>query len=297
MHTHTHTITNKHNRHSWHQYFFVSEKSKTGFGIPMHCNIEYEKYILLSTAEKDDDDNSKYKKNERQELYFNDPREKRNTFSIEKEQQQSLPSPSGDRNNVDDNKKKTTITFPLQPETVWNRFFQLCNTISKAKTSKDIETSLSDLRKYVLNEENRREGLHWVKCMRDVVNLVNQSRLSRPLLWTNEVAKEYANLLKSLRESIPGYQNHMKAIAHALRMTRTYGPDMQDLCAQVVDLVNYYSSQSNRLRMNEVWKGLKKREKVRRSMLPWLKLLPLDSSLRVDFVNDCMDYIRYVVVV
>jgi len=263
----------------------------------MHCNIEYEKYILLSTAEKDDDDNSKYKKNERQELYFNDPREKRNTFSIEQEQQQSLPSPSGDRNNVDDNKKKTTITFPLQPETVWNRFFQLCNTISKAKTSKDIETSLSDLRKYVLNEENRREGLHWVKCMRDVVNLVNQSRLSRPLLWTNEVAKEYANLLKSLRESIPGYQNHMKAIVHALRMTRTYGPDMQDLCAQVVDLVNYYSSQSNRLRMNEVWKGLKKREKVRRSMLPWLKLLPLDSSLRVDFVNDCMDYIRYVVVV
>ena len=40
-----------------------------------------------------------------------------------------------------------------------------------------------------------------------------------------------------------------------------YGFEMEGVCAQVVDLVNYYSSQRTRLHMNETWKGLKKREK------------------------------------
>lgn len=190
--------------------------------------------------------------------------------------------------------KKNTATCPLHPQDVWSRFFELCDTISKAKTSTDIQSSILILHKTILIEENRRKGLHWVKCMRDVVNRVCQSRRKRPSLWTNEVAREYADLLKSLRENIPGYENHMKAIVHAQHMIQTYGFEMQDICAQIVDLINYYSSQRTRLHLNERWKGLKKREKIRRSMLPWLKLLPLDNSLRVRFMNDCMEYIRYV---
>ena len=245
----------------------------------MNCMITHEKYLSLST--KSHEIGKNMSRNERQDLYFHPD---------------IMMNQKNDDGDVDtyhkEEKSTAAVTTTLQPQHVWNRFFELCNTISSAKTSTQIQSSILSLREDIFTEENRRKGLHWVKCMRDVVNRVYRLRLERPSLWTNIVANEYADLLKSLRENIPGYENHMKAIAHAHRMTQTYGFEMEDICAQVVDLVNYYSSQRTRLHMTETWKGLKKREKIRRSMLPWLKLLPLDSSLRVNFMNDCMDYIR-----
>ena len=259
--------------------------------------ITHEKYLSLST--KSHEIGKNMSRNERQDLYFHP-----DIMMNQKNDDGDVDMYHNEDGDVDTyhNEEKgtaavtttttTSTTCPLQPQDVWNHFFELCSTISSAKTSAEIQSSILSLREDIFTEENRRKGLHWVKCMRDVVNRVYRLRLERPSLWTNIVANEYADLLKSLRGSIPGYENHMKAIAHAHRMTQTYGFEMEDICAQVVDLVNYYSSQRTRLHMTETWKGLKKREKIRRSMLPWLKLLPLDSSLRVNFMNDCMDYIR-----
>ena len=171
--------------------------------------ITHEKYLSLST--KSHEIGKNMSRNERQDLYFHPD---------------IMMNQKNDDGDVDtyhkEEKSTAAVTTTLQPQHVWNRFFELCNTISSAKTSTQIQSSILSLREDIFTEENRRKGLHWVKCMRDVVNLVYRLRLERPSLWTNTVANEYADLLKSLRGNIPGYENHMKAIAHAHRMTQTY---------------------------------------------------------------------------
>ena len=128
--------TSHHIRYSWHQYFFVSEKSNCGgFGIPVNCMITHEKYLSLSSKTNNEAENDiENWEWERQDIYFH------SDITI------NQASCTGSNDSCDE---KNTATCPLHPQDVWSRFFELCDTISKAKTSTDIQSSILILHKTI----------------------------------------------------------------------------------------------------------------------------------------------------
>ena len=155
--------------------------------------ITHEKYLSLgSTKSNEIGKNTSHCEKERQDLYFHP-----DVMMNQKNDDGDVDMYHNEDGDVDTyhNEEKgtaavttttttTSTTCPLQPQDVWNHFFELCSTISSAKTSAEIQSSILSLRENIFTEENRRKGLHWVKCMRDVVNLVYRLRLERPSLWT-----------------------------------------------------------------------------------------------------------------